>query len=161
MPLKSTKKRRQSSRERMSTPLPYTAQPRLVTASELRFLHTGLQPALRDRYYIGVQIPMTTVLKVPDDQWDKAAGRRIRQKRFDFVLASPKTFRIKAVIELDDLSHRLRHRQKRDRFVEQACEAAGVLLIRIPVYRKYDPKLIRRIINGALREHRESRKVRS
>ena len=104
---------------------------------------------------------MTSVLKVPDDQWDKVAGRKIRQKRFDFVLASPKTFRIKAVIELDDSSHELRHRQNRDRFVEQACQAAGVLLIRIPVYRQYDPKLIRRIINRAFHEHRESRKARS
>lgn len=98
---------------------------------------------------------MTAVLKVSDDQWDRAAGRKIRQKKLDFVLAYPKTFRIAAVIELDDQSHERADRIRRDRFVEQAFDAAGVLLIRIAVYRKYDPKLIRSIINRELKRHRE------
>jgi len=85
--------------------MPYRAQKRLITPAELRFLHTGLQLAVLDRFYIGVQVPMTAVLAVDNDQWDKAAGRKIRQKRIDFVLAYPKTFRIAAVIELDDLTH--------------------------------------------------------
>ncbi len=54
--------------------LPYSAQGKLITPAELRFLHTGLQPAIGNRFYIGVQVPMTALLKVPDDQWDKAAG---------------------------------------------------------------------------------------
>lgn len=139
--------------------LPYSAQSRLITPAELRFLHTALQPALKnrdgkDRFYIGVQVPMTAVLKVPADQWDKAAGRKIRQKKLDFVLAYPKTFRIAAVIELDDLSHELEHRKQRDAFVEQALDAAGVCLIRISVYKRYDAKLIRSIINRKLKQHR-------
>lgn len=118
-------------------------------------MHTGLEPAIAGRFYVGVQVPMTAVLKVPDDQWDKAAGRKIRQKKLDFVLAYPKTFRIAAIIELDDRSHERADRKQRDRFVDQAFEAAGVLLIRIAVYRKYDPKLIRSIINRQLKQHRE------
>lgn len=145
-----------SHRENSATKsLPYRAQGRLITAAELRFLHTGLQPAIGDRFYIGVQVPMNSVLAVDEDQWDKAAGRKIRMKRLDFVLAYPKTFRIAAVIELDDLSHQLEHRKKRDHFVEQAFAAAGVLLIRIPVYKKYDPNLIRSIVNRHLRQHRD------
>ena len=148
-----TRRRKKSAAAR----LPYSAQKRLITPAELRFLHTGLQPAIGDRFYIGVQVPMTAVLKVPEDQWDKAAGRKIRQKKLDFVLAYNKTFRIAAVIELDDKTHELEHRKKRDRFVEEAFAAAGVLLIRIPIYRKYDPGKIRSIINQALRQHRGKR----
>lgn len=154
--------RRRKRRRKPAAKLPYSAQERLITPAELRFLHTALQPALKDRFdkdrfYIGVQVPMTAVLKVPADQWDKAPGRKIRQKKLDFVLAYPKTFRIAAVIELDDKSHELEHREKRDQFVEEAFAAAGVLLIRIPVYKKYDPKLIRSIINRELGQHRESK----
>lgn len=152
------KKSRKRRRQPAGKSLPYSAQPRLITPAELRFLHTGLQPAVGTRFYIGVQVPMTCVLKVDEDQWDRAAGRKIRQKRIDFVLAYPKTFRIAAVLELDDRSHELEHRQLRDRFVERAFEAAGVLLIRIPVYKKYDVKIIRSIINRALRQHRDSKR---
>ncbi len=138
------------------TPFPYSAQSRLITPSELRFLHTGLQPAVEDRFFIAVQVPLTAVLRVEEAHWDRTAGRKIRQKRVDFVLTYPKTFRIAAVIELDDLSHARDDRQRRDRFVEQAFEAAGVCLIRIPVYKRYDPKKIRSTIQRALREHRQS-----
>jgi len=147
--------RRRKRRVKPAAKLPYSAQERLITPAELRFLHTALQPALGDRFYIGVQVPMTAVLKVPDAQWDKTAGRKIRQKKMDFVLAYPKTFRIAAVIELDDKSHQLEHRQKRDRFIEAAFAAAGVLLIRIPVFKKYDQAKIRSIIHRELRLHRE------
>ena len=147
-------------RQKRPTPkLPYSAQERLITPAELRFLHTALQPALGKRFYIGVQVPMTAVLKVPDDQWDKTAGRKIRQKKLDFVLANRQTFEIVAVIELDDRSHELEHRKRRDRFVDQAFAAAGVLLIRIPVYRRYDPRLIRTIINTQLRRHRRDKRA--
>ncbi|TWT35184.1 hypothetical protein KOR34_00720 [Posidoniimonas corsicana] len=133
---------------------PYSPQPRLISAGELRFYHTVLEPGFGNRFYIGVQVPMTAVLRVDEDQWDRAAGRKIRQKRFDFVLAYPKTFRIAAVIELDDLTHRSPSRRRRDRFVEEALLQAGVLLVRIPVYRKYDAKRIRAMIQRRLREHR-------
>ncbi|TWT35230.1 hypothetical protein KOR34_01180 [Posidoniimonas corsicana] len=133
---------------------PYTAQPRLISAGELRFYHTVLEPSFGNRFYIGVQVPMTAVLRVNDEQWDRAAGRRIRQKRLDFVLAYAKTFRVAAVVELDDLSHRDSERRRRDRFVGRALQEAGVLLIRIPVYRKYDAKRIRAIVNRRLREQR-------
>lgn len=148
----------QRRKHKRRTP-PYQAQSRLITPAELRFLHTGLQPAIGDRFYIGVQIPMTAVLKVDADQWDKSPGRKIRQKRLDFVLAYPKTFRIAAVIELDDKSHDLPERKKRDRFVERAFDAAGICLIRFPIYRKYDSSKIRSIVNSRLRAHRKSKRV--
>ena len=44
---------------------------------------------------------MTSILKVEENQWDKSGGRKIRQKRIDFVLAYPRTFKIAAAIELD------------------------------------------------------------
>ena len=151
--------RPQSVRERSVNRFPYSAQPRLITPAELRFLHTGLEPAIGDRFFISVQVPMTALLKVEPDQWDKAAGRKIRQKKLDFVLAYPKTFRIAAVIELDDKTHELPERKKRDQFIEQAFDAAGVLLIRLPIYKKYDPEVIRSIILGSIRRHRRKLKT--
>ena len=154
----SSRKRQSKSSGRSS--LPYRAQNRLITPAELRFLHTGLQPAVGDRFFIAVQVPLTAVITVDDKLWNKTAGRKIRQKRIDFVLAYPKTFRIAAAIELDDSSHQQQERKQRDRFVEDAMTAAGVLLIRFPIYRKYDDTIIRHIINTALREHRESKSIR-
>jgi len=156
--MKSTTSFRPESKEQSeSAKLPYRAQKRLITPSELRFLHTGLQPAVGDRFFIAVQVPLTSIITVDEELWNKSAGRKIRQKRIDFVLAYPKTFRIAAAIELDDLSHAEEHRRRRDRFVNAAMEAAGIPLVRISVYRKYDDTIIRRIINRALRMQRETK----
>ena len=157
-------------RRRRRTPapakLPYSAQDRLITPAELRFLHTGLEPALKDRhgkdrFYIGVQVPLTSLIKVEDEHWDRIAGRKIRQKRVDFVLAYPKTFRIGLAIELDDKSHELPDRKRRDEFVEEAFAAAGLPLLRFPIYRKYDPDKIRSIINRELKQYRDKCKGES
>lgn len=41
------------------------------------------------------------------------------------------------VIELDDSSHRLEHRQKRDAFVDDVLCSADIPLLRVPVQRGY------------------------
>lgn len=149
-----TKRTARKTRSSQQEDSPYRRQERLITPAELRFLHTGLQPAAGKRFFISVQTPLTAVLAVDEDQWDRAAGRRIRQKRLDFVLVYPKTFRIVAAIELDDRSHQQQERRTRDEFVEAALAAAGVPLLRFPIYRKYDPRIIRRMIEREIRPKR-------
>jgi len=62
----------------------------------------------------------------------------ISQKHLDFVLCDPKTLRIILAIELDDRSHDAEDRQKRDRFVDEVLDRAGVTLIRFQARARYD-----------------------
>jgi hypothetical protein len=77
-------------------------------------------------------------------------GRLIAQKHLDFVLIDPATTRIRAAIELDDRTHRLRVRRARDRFVEAAMRAAGVPLLRMPAAGVYRPDDVCRALSRAL-----------
>jgi very-short-patch-repair endonuclease len=55
------------------------------------------------------------------------------------------------VIELDDASHLEAERQAKDEHLDAALSSAGVLLIRFPIYRRYDPPRIRSAVESALR----------
>ncbi|MFC0267552.1 DUF2726 domain-containing protein [Kushneria aurantia] len=61
----------------------------------------------------------------------KALFRQLSQWHFDYVICTKKDFRIKYAIELDDPSHERADRIKRDRILNQACETAGLNLIRV------------------------------
>lgn len=60
------------------------------------------------------------------------------------------TARTVAAIELDDRTHDQRDRRKRDVFVEQALDAANVVLIRFRAASAYVPFAIRRQIETAV-----------
>ncbi len=59
-------------------------------------------------------------------------------------------------IELDDASHRRSSRQVRDEFVENACKAAGLPLLRVPVQREYNSREIAAQIGPFLKANLES-----
>lgn len=55
---------------------------------------------------------------------------KIKAKQIDFVLCDSKSFEIVCLIELDDISHELSHRQSRDRFVNKVIKKSGHNFIR-------------------------------
>jgi len=75
-------------------------------------------------------------------QW-QSAFNRIQSKHIDFVLCDPQQLDIKAVIELDDRSHKKPERQARDQFVDQVMNFTGIPIVHFPVKSSYSVAEIR------------------
>ena len=68
------------------------------------------------------------------------------QKHVDFVISDMMGEPL-LVIELDDYSHKRPERVKRDEFVDNALDAAGVGVLRVPVSDGYNARALRRLIH--------------
>jgi len=114
-------------------------------------------PAIGDRYTILMKVRLTDVLAVPPELWRSAAGRKVQQRHVDFLLVTKKRLRIVMALELDDSSHLCEQQKQKDAYLGDSLLAAGVPLVRLPIYKRYDPKRIRGIITGVLKRHRQQR----
>lgn len=108
---------------------PYYRQKFLCTAGEWRFCQK-LEEAVGDRFVVMMQIRVGSLLRCDAEHWERW-GRQVAQKSFDFVLVERGSSFAAAAIELDDNTHLLPERRKRDKFLNEACRAAGLPLIRI------------------------------
>src|SRR5262249_51473791 len=140
---------RRGVREPLPREIPYRARPALPRPAELPFYH-ALERNVGRRYTVCMKVRLADVIDCPGAAWRMGYGRLIAQKHLDFVLIDRTTTRIRAAIELDDRTHRLRVRRARDRFVEAAMRAAGVPLLRVPVARAYRPHDVFRALRSAL-----------
>ena len=75
---------------------------------------------------------------------------KIKAKHFDFVLCDSKTLKVELVIELNDRTHQKNDRRKRDAFLEDACEQAGVKLLFLKVEPEYAVSNIKETIGALL-----------
>jgi hypothetical protein len=66
----------------------------------------------------------------------------VARHHLDFVLCEFTSTAILAAIELDDKSHGLPSRKRRDQFLDRAFSAAGIPLLRIRAAARYDSKAI-------------------
>ena len=108
--------------------LPYVAAHSLLTPAERAFFG-ALRQALGEDYHLFAKVRLGDILEVERGVSGKrrfAAFGRISSKHADFVACDPRTFAVAGVIELDDSSHRQRHRQERDAFFNAAMARAGV-----------------------------------
>ena len=136
------------SRGKKSKSPPYRRQKYLCTAGEWRFCQK-LEEAVGDKFTIMMQIRVGAFLTVPAEEWERW-GRRVSQKSFDFALVAKGSSYVAAVIELDDKTHLLPARRKRDKFLDQACRRAELPLIRFKTARRYDVEDIREKVRAAL-----------
>jgi len=81
--------------------------------------------------------------------WQQAFNK-ISAKHLDFLLCDPQDCAVKLAIELDDASHGSAKRQKRDAFLERACESAGLPLLRIRAARGYGVADLRQQVEAVL-----------
>jgi len=142
-------------------PLAYHSRESLLTPGEAPFYRFALLPALGQRYTLLVKVRLTDVISCDDRLWDRAVGRRIRQRHLDFVLATKKTLRIVAAIHLDDASHDRPKQREIDDYLDDALRAAGIPSIRVRATARYDPKEIAREVNRLLRLHVKAARRRS
>lgn len=124
---------------KQSRQTPYYRQRFLCTAGEWRFCQK-LEEAVGDRFVVMMQVSVAAMIRVPAEEWERH-GARFAPMRFDFVLVERGSSFAAAAIELDDKSHLLPDRVKRDKFLNNACQAAGLPLIRIKTGRYNVPDL--------------------
>lgn len=121
----------------------------LLSRGELAFYRV-LRLALPHCLALSLKTRLVDVVGCPDDLWTKPYGRRLAQKHVDFVLFHPYTASIVAVLELDDKTHTLPARRRRDRFVSGVLRRAGIPLIRVSAASKYDLAELRHLIASSL-----------
>ena len=117
---------------------PYYRKKYLLTEAESSFFRV-LEQATENKYYIFPQIRISNLLYVKGNKNDLFRYQsKIKYKSVDFVLTNKNYLNPLLAIELDDSSHNYNKRIKRDNFVKNAFEDAGLPLLRIRCSRSYD-----------------------
>ncbi len=131
-------------------PMPYYKRPSLATKSELRFFK-ALRKAVLDDWEIFAMVRIADLIRV---EKGNAQGRKwlnkILAKHIDFVLCDPNSLEPVLAIEVDDASHQRPDRIERDAFVNDAMDAAGLPLLRVPVESTYNAKEVKDLIDDFL-----------
>ncbi|MAX55482.1 MAG: hypothetical protein CL537_08235 [Alcanivoracaceae bacterium] len=130
----------------------YRGKRYLLSKAERSF-YGVLTQAVGDKVLIFSKVRVADVLTpqkgLNRSNWQRAFNQ-ISAKHVDFLLCDPQDCAVKLAIELDDASHGSAKRQKRDAFLEQACESAGLPLLRIRAARGYGVADIRQQIETVL-----------
>jgi len=130
-----------------ATQLPYRRRDYLLSKAERSF-HGVLGQAVGDDFLVFSKIRLADLLWIPGGTENRQSHmNRIQSKHIDFVLCSCDVVRPLLAIELDDASHQKARRRSRDAFVEQALEAAGLPLLRVPAKRSYHVNELRATIS--------------
>lgn len=134
----------------------YFRRPRLLSAAELQFFHT-LAAVVGDDFWVLAKVRVADLIDVRGlhgrEWWAAFSG--VSQKHVDFLLASRKHLEVLLAIELDDRSHLIGARQKRDDLVNAVFFQAGIPLIRFSL--DYSPAHVRAALCEALGALKETR----
>jgi len=130
------------------TDYPYQKQKALFSPAERSFLG-ALERAIGKNAKIFGKVRIADVVTpkpgLSRSRW-QSAFNRISRKHFDFVLCRKSDLSVLCAIELDDRSHRLKQRQKRDHFVSGVCRTAGLPMIQVPARSFYAVNELRQLI---------------
>lgn len=132
-------KRRNATPPSGNEGLPYALGEGLFSPAERSFLGV-LDQAVDGRFRVFAKVRVADVVSVA-----KGTPKPLRQKafnwisakHFDFVLCSLGDLKPVCAIELNDKSHEQAERKGRDKFLEDACAAAGFPLIFFPAQSGY------------------------
>lgn len=129
--------------------LPYRRKD-LLSPAELNFFRV-LSQVIGDECLITFKVRLADILAVRSGTSERqTAQNKINCKHVDFLICDKTELSAKFAIELDDKSHDLSSRIDRDDFVNDAFEAAGIPLVRVPVKRSYATDELKEIIKNAL-----------
>lgn len=128
---------RQSYRaDRKTRQLPYRRRGPLLTQGEAAFYRVLLL-AIGRRYHVAFKARLADLVTCSEKAWESGFGHMIARHHVDFALCDYRTMDVVAVIELDDRSHARKCRRRRDRFLGEVLEAAGIPLVRIRAASRY------------------------
>ncbi len=130
--------------------LPYIANDLLLSRAERSFFGL-LQKSLPEGVSAFPMVRVADVLSVrrplSKSAW-QTAFNRISSKHFDFIVCRDSDLHICCAIELDDRSHNRSNRVDRDIFLNEACSAADLPLIRVQNKNAYSTSDIRQILEA-------------
>lgn len=133
-------------RRRRGDSFPYRRRPAVLTPEE-HSLFSALQHAVGDRVLLLTKPRVAEVLELRKGLRKRHAARareQISMHSFDFVLCAPADSRPLVAVELL-ASEQSAERRKRDRFLDEACHAAGLGLLHIPQSDSYTDNLIEKL----------------
>lgn len=121
-----------------------------ITQAEMVF-YKALKEVVQDRYDIQRQVVISSIIDVTSEnivdhrtgRWFNPERSKIDRKTIDFVLFNKETLEPYMAIELDDISHELPLREKRDHFVDTIMERVGLKIEHIRVSQNYNVEEIR------------------
>ncbi len=119
-------------------PLPYVINERFLTPAEKKFYFL-LKEHTPEEIVICPKVRLADILAV--DTGDKKYMmyfNKVARKHVDFLLCDSSDMQMLCAVELDDSSHELKERKKRDRFVNKAFAAAGLDIIHIPLKSEFE-----------------------
>ena len=129
--------------------LPYCKRD-LLSPAEVNFFRV-LSQIIGDEYLITFKVRLADIMSVrPGTKERQTAQNKINCKHVDFLICDKTDLSAKFAIELDDSSHALPSRLDRDDFLNDAFEAAGIPLLRVPVKRAYSTDELSEIIKKVL-----------
>ncbi|MEC5425874.1 DUF2726 domain-containing protein [Virgibacillus sp. C22-A2] len=118
--------------------LPYAMRDDFLSNAELSF-YKVLQQYIGNKAIICPKVSLQDIFFVKTSSQSERStyNNKISRKHVDFLLCSTDTLRPICGIELDDRSHQRADRIKRDKFVEQVFESAGLTMVRFENKRSY------------------------
>ncbi len=119
--------------------LPYRLRDDFLSPAELSFYRV-LRLAVKEQVVICAKVNLSDLFFVTRPNENQKYRNKIDRKHVDFVLCHVDTMKPLVGIELDDASHQRADRVERDQFVDQAFQATGLPLVRLPAKVGYDPK---------------------
>lgn len=119
----------------------YKFEEYILTPTELKFYK--ILKRITDKYELSLfaQVALYEIVNCKDYRYFE----KIRGKTIDFVITE-RNCKIKLCIELDDYTHNLNKRIKRDNFINKLFKDLNIPLIRIPVQDFYNIDEIEREI---------------
>ena len=125
---------------------PRYSQRKLFLTPAERSFYGVLAQAVGTQYRLHTKVRVADVLEPVKGQgrsnWQRAFNR-ISSKHFDYVLCNPDSMRVEMAIELNDKSHAKDSRKRRDEFLLQACNSAGLKLLSFEAKRAYSIEELR------------------
>ncbi len=109
----------------------YSLKQSLLTPAERSFFNI-LKQIVDDRYQIAFQVPMSALIKT-ENSHSYVPFNRIKAKTIDFVLYSKENLNPYLAVELDDRTHSLYKRVKRDEFVNGVLKKIGLPILHVKV----------------------------
>jgi len=118
---------------------PYQLSNQLLTRAERSF-YGVLSQTIGNEWLIFSKVRVADVIKpqkgLSRSQW-QSSFNSIASKHFDFVICDPKDTSFKFAVELDDSSHSKQNQKTRDHFINNACKASGLPLLRVKASKGY------------------------
>lgn len=129
--------------------IPYKSA-KILTPGELRF-YKVLRYILRGKYDVFAQVRLVDLVEVPGGLiWQRF--HKLGLKTVDFVICDRNNGETLLVIELDDKTHEMDHRARRDYFVDKVLKTANIPVLHYNYKRHYDEKELNDIIERTIKK---------